>query len=99
MTGANKGIGKEIAKGLAQKGFRVVLGARKKELGEAAVAELAEFGEVSFQQLDVTDSGTVIAAAEAVRAKFGHLDVLVSLTQHIRLALKHCFTIRTLLRL
>lgn len=78
MSGANKGIGKEIARGLAQKGYHVLVGARKKELGESAAAELAEHGEVSFLQLDVTDPESVIAAAAAVTSKFGHLDVLVN---------------------
>ena len=80
VSGANKGIGKEIARGHAQKGYHVLVGARKKELGEAAAAELAEHGEVSFLQLDVTDPESVIAAAAAVTSKFGHLDVLVGLT-------------------
>ena len=80
VSGANKGIGKEIAGGLAQKGYHVLVGARKKELGEAAAAELAEHGEVSFLQLDVTDPESVIAAAAAVTSKFGHLDVLVGPT-------------------
>ena len=78
VTGANKGIGKEIAKALAQKGFHVLIGARKKDLGEAAVAELSDHGKVSFQQLDVTDPASVTAAAEATKSKFGHLDLLVS---------------------
>lgn len=78
VTGANKGIGKEIAKGLAQKGFTVLLGARKKELGETAAAELAQYGNVSFQQLDITDVGSVTAAAELITSRFGHLDVLVN---------------------
>lgn len=78
VSGANKGIGKEIARGLAQKGYHVLVGARKKELGESAAAELAEHGEVSFLQLDVTDPESVIAAAAAVTSKFGHLDVLVN---------------------
>ena len=78
VTGANKGIGKEIAKALAQKGFHVLIGARKKDLGEAAVAELSDHGKVSFLQLDVADPASVAAAAEATKSKFGHLDLLVS---------------------
>ena len=82
MTGANKGIGKEIAKGLAQKGFHVLIGARNKEYGEAAVADLAECGKVSFHLLDVTNPTSVAAAADAIKSQFGHLDVLVSLIYH-----------------
>lgn len=77
VSGANKGIGKEIARGLAKAGFVVLIGARKSELGEAAAAELAKEGQVSFQQLDVTDVKSVIAAAAAVKQRYGHLDVLV----------------------
>lgn len=78
VSGANKGIGKEIARGLAKQGFTVLLGARKQELGEAAAAELAKDGQVHFQQLDVTDVQSVTAAAAAIKNKYGFLDVLVS---------------------
>ena len=79
VTGANKGIGKEIAKGLLENGFHVLVGARNKELGEATVADLGKYGKVSFQQLDVTDPKSVSAAADDVKSQFGHLDVLVGL--------------------
>lgn len=78
VSGANKGIGKEIVRGLAKLGFTVLLGARKPELGEAAAAELTKDGQVYFQQLDVTDAASVRAAAAAVKEKYGHLDVLVN---------------------
>ncbi len=55
-----------------------MIGARKKDLGEAAAAELRDHGDVSVLQLDVADHKSVIAAAEDVKSKFGHLDVLVS---------------------
>ena len=77
VTGANKGIGKEIARGLARQGYTVLIGARKQELGEAAAQELAQDGQVHSQQLDVTDVKSVLAAAIALREKYGHLDVLV----------------------
>ena len=79
VSGANKGIGKEIARGLAKQGFTVLLGARKAELGEAAAKELAQDGQVHFQQLDVTDVQSVKAAAAAIKQKYGCLDVLVSI--------------------
>ncbi len=75
VTGGNKGIGKEIAKGLAQKGYTVIVGSRKKALGEAAVADLSEHGIFSVQQLDITDVNSVSAAAESITSKFGCLDV------------------------
>ena len=62
-----------------------MIGARKKDLGEAAAAELRDHGDVSVLQLDVADHKSVTAAAEDVKSKFGHLDVLVSCksgTQH-----------------
>ena len=73
VTGGNKGIGKEIVRGLAKQGFTVLLGARKPDLGEAAAAELAKDGQVVFQQLDVTDVNSVKLAAAAVKQKYGYL--------------------------
>lgn len=55
----------------------MVIGARKQELGEAAAKELAQDGQVHSQQLDVTDVKSVLAAAAALKEKYGHLDVLV----------------------
>ncbi|WP_042381779.1 SDR family oxidoreductase [Streptacidiphilus melanogenes] len=78
VTGANKGIGKEIARQLAASGVRVLLGARDAGRGREAVAELNAEGEgtgdVRLLVLDVTDpSGVAKAAAEVER-----LDILVN---------------------
>jgi NAD(P)-dependent dehydrogenase (short-subunit alcohol dehydrogenase family) len=78
VTGANKGIGKEIARGLARQGMTVLLGARDSERGQAAAAELAEDGNVTFLQLDVTDVNSVSAAAREIETRFGRLDILVN---------------------
>jgi NAD(P)-dependent dehydrogenase (short-subunit alcohol dehydrogenase family) len=79
VTGANKGIGREIAKGLGQLGFTVLASARDIRRGAQAVAELADDGlDVRFQQLDVTDEASVDAAADHVAAEYGCLDVLVN---------------------
>ena len=82
VSGANKGIGKAIAKGLAKEGFLVYLGARDPELGRAAALELAlepaEDGAVRFVQLDVTDPASVTSAKATVEAEAGHLDVLIN---------------------
>jgi NAD(P)-dependent dehydrogenase (short-subunit alcohol dehydrogenase family) len=78
VTGANKGIGKEIARGLAQQGVTVLLGARDAERGLTAVAELAADGHVVFQQIDVTDAESVAAAAKHVAEKYGRLDILIN---------------------
>ncbi len=70
VTGANKGIGFEVARGLARMGVRVFLGARNEEAGRAAVAKITD-GEVTFLRLDVADpesirrAGIVWLAAEA----------------------------------
>ena len=78
MTGANKGIGKEIARGLAEKGVTVLLGARDTLRGEAAAEELATSGRVLFQQIDVTSDASVAAAVQRVDTDFGQLDILVN---------------------
>jgi NAD(P)-dependent dehydrogenase (short-subunit alcohol dehydrogenase family) len=78
VTGANKGIGKAIVRGLAQAGFVVYLGARDAGRGSAAAAELKDAGDVRFVRLDVTDEISVGAAAERIASEAGKLDVLVN---------------------
>lgn len=79
ITGANKGIGFEIARGLAKKGLTVLVGARSEERGEAAAARIREEGlDARFLHLDVTDEDVVAAAAKRVGTEFGRLDVLVN---------------------
>jgi len=78
VTGANKGIGKAIARGLAQKGFTVFLGARDSEKGIAAAAELKTEGDVRFVQLEVTNSASVLSAKQLIESETGRLDVLVN---------------------
>ena len=79
VTGANKGLGREIARRLAAEGMVVYLGARDENRGRAAAEDLgAEGGEVRFLQLDVTDQAQVDAAAARVEAESGRLDVLVN---------------------
>ncbi|WP_329051913.1 SDR family oxidoreductase [Amycolatopsis sp. NBC_01488] len=74
VTGANKGIGREIAGRLAALGHTVVIGARSAELGEKAAAELGTDSVV----LDVTDPASVAAAASHLEERYGRLDVLVN---------------------
>ncbi|OZF32035.1 short-chain dehydrogenase [Rhodococcus sp. 14-2483-1-1] len=74
ITGGNKGIGHETARRLQRADHTVVIGARNRELGRAAAADLG----VTFVQLDVTDQGSVDAAARQVRADHGRLDVLIN---------------------
>jgi NAD(P)-dependent dehydrogenase (short-subunit alcohol dehydrogenase family) len=80
VTGANKGIGKETARLLAGRpGTTVWLGARDEDRGRAAEAELQADGlDARFLALDVTDAASVAAAAKAVDAEHGRLDVLVN---------------------
>ncbi|MFC5834790.1 SDR family oxidoreductase [Nonomuraea insulae] len=78
VTGANKGIGFETARQLAQQGFTVWLGCRHQERGEAAAKELAHEGDVRFVSLDVTDAESVSAAAVHIGDETGALDVLVN---------------------
>ncbi|MFT4112634.1 SDR family oxidoreductase [Silvibacterium sp.] len=78
VTGANKGIGKAIARGLAQRGLTVFLGARNRERGEAAAEELKAVGDVRFVPIDVTDADSVANAKRVIEAEAGRLDVLIN---------------------
>jgi NAD(P)-dependent dehydrogenase (short-subunit alcohol dehydrogenase family) len=79
VTGANKGIGYEIAAGLAARGWSVGVGARDDERREAAVAKLqADGADVFGVPLDVTDDASVAAAARLIDERAGRLDVLVN---------------------
>jgi NAD(P)-dependent dehydrogenase (short-subunit alcohol dehydrogenase family) len=79
VTGANKGIGYEIAVGLGALGWSVGVGARDDQRREAAVARLRSTGADAFSvPLDVTDDASVAAAAELIEERAGRLDVLVN---------------------
>jgi NAD(P)-dependent dehydrogenase (short-subunit alcohol dehydrogenase family) len=78
ITGANKGIGYETARRLAAAGWTIWLGARDPELGRQAAATLAGPGTVRPVPLDVTDDGSVAAAAKEVDSVSGRLDVLIN---------------------
>jgi NAD(P)-dependent dehydrogenase (short-subunit alcohol dehydrogenase family) len=76
VTGANQGIGRQIATDLAGKGLTVLLASRNLDRGKAAAEEIE--GDVHPIQLDVTDEASIRAAAEQVSEKFGRLDILVN---------------------
>ena len=79
VTGANKGIGYEIARQLAGSGVSVLLGARDAGRGQAAADDLAGQGlDVSFIRIDVCDAGSIAAAAAEIDARRGRLDILVN---------------------
>ena len=76
VTGANQGIGLQIAKDLAAHGFTVLVGSRDPARGEEAARTIG--GDARALQLDVTDQASIAAAAERVRSEFGRIDVLVN---------------------
>jgi NAD(P)-dependent dehydrogenase (short-subunit alcohol dehydrogenase family) len=79
VTGANRGIGLEVARGLAWRGTTVVVGARDTQKGGAAVGELASEGlDAHAVVLDVADGASVGRLAGEIRSRFGRLDVLVN---------------------
>jgi NAD(P)-dependent dehydrogenase (short-subunit alcohol dehydrogenase family) len=83
VTGANKGIGFEVARDLARKGFHVFLGARDTEAGEAAAEKLrkegeGDYGEITFLKIDVSKPDSIRRAAEEFSRKSDRLDTLVN---------------------
>jgi NAD(P)-dependent dehydrogenase (short-subunit alcohol dehydrogenase family) len=79
VTGANKGIGLEIARQLAQAGVLVIIGARNDERGRQAVADLGSQSLVAQSlRLDLDDLSNVEAAAATIRSEHGKLDILVN---------------------
>lgn len=79
VTGANKGIGLEIARQLADAGVTVIIGARDPERGQAAAQDLVARGlKAEAVHIDVTDGDSIAAAAETIRNRHGRLDILVN---------------------
>jgi NAD(P)-dependent dehydrogenase (short-subunit alcohol dehydrogenase family) len=79
ITGANKGIGHEVARQLAAKGFHVFVGARKAKAGRKAAQEIAnQGGNATFLEIDVADNDSVTTAAREFSNTEDHLDVLVN---------------------
>ena len=76
VTGANKGIGHQIAKDLAAQGYTVLIGSRTLRNGEEAAQDIGS--DAHAVQLDVTDQASIDAAAARIRTDFGRLDVLVN---------------------
>jgi NAD(P)-dependent dehydrogenase (short-subunit alcohol dehydrogenase family) len=79
ITGANKGIGHEVARQLAAKGFHVLVGARNSKAGRKAAEEIADGGsKATFLEIDVADNDSVTSAAREFSNIANHLDVLVN---------------------
>ena len=79
VTGANKGIGLEIARQLGQAGVAVIIGARDATKGQRAVADLTAEGiAATYLRIDVTDGASIHQAAQAIMEQHGGLDILVN---------------------
>ena len=79
ITGANKGIGKEIARQLGAQEITVLIGARDSARGAEAAEELRNAGvDAQVVALDVTSDESIKAAAEKISADYGRLDILVN---------------------
>ncbi len=79
VTGANKGIGLEIARQLGKQSVTVLVGARDGRRGEEAATQLRQEGiDARFVTLDVTDQATIDGAAHTIDQEFGRLDILVN---------------------
>ena len=79
ITGANKGIGREIARQLGARGTVVLIGARDETRGEDAASALrAEGIDAHWVALDVTSLATIEAAAQRIATEWGKLDILVN---------------------
>lgn len=79
ITGANKGLGKEIGRQLGALGYTVVLAARDEKAGKAAAAELAAAGcDAHTVRLEVTNPDDIAGLARYLETTFGRLDVLVN---------------------
>src|SRR5258708_5848930 len=79
ITGANKGIGHEVARQLAAKEFHVFVGARNAKAGRKTAEEIAKkCGKATFLEIDVADNDSVTNAAHEFSNIEDHLDVLVN---------------------
>ena len=79
VTGANRGIGREVARQLAGRGLAVVVGSRDVESGQAVAGDLTRQGtQASAVRLDVTVPGSPSEAVGLIEGRLGRLDVLVN---------------------
>jgi|SRR5580698_5788998 NAD(P)-dependent dehydrogenase (short-subunit alcohol dehydrogenase family) len=79
VTGANKGIGFEIARQLGKEGIRILTDARDQHRGQTAVAGLRGEGFAArYVQIDLTELTTITGAAADIEAQEGRLDILIN---------------------
>jgi NAD(P)-dependent dehydrogenase (short-subunit alcohol dehydrogenase family) len=78
VTGANKGIGFDVARDLARKGFHVFLGARNPRAGHAAAEKLRGERDVTFIEIDISQPESIRRAAEEFSRKSDRLDALIN---------------------
>jgi NAD(P)-dependent dehydrogenase (short-subunit alcohol dehydrogenase family) len=76
ITGANQGVGLQVAKELVADGLTVLVGSRNLKRGDLAAKEIGP-GAIALQ-IDVTDQASITAAAEHIHEEFGCLDLLVN---------------------
>jgi NAD(P)-dependent dehydrogenase (short-subunit alcohol dehydrogenase family) len=76
ITGANQGVGLQVAKALVAEGATVLVGSRDLERGQAAATEIG--GGATALQLDVTKQQSIAVAADRIQSEFGRLDLLVN---------------------
>ena len=85
ITGANGGIGREVARQLSEREIAVVLGCRNLRAGEEAAGELTRAGASAVAvRLDVTEPGCHDSAVATIRDRFGRLDILVNNAGELR---------------
>lgn len=79
ITGANRGIGFEIARQLGKRDFTILAGARSEQKGKDAVKQLqAENIHAHFVQLDVNDAASIQGAYDEIKNQWSKLDVLIN---------------------
>lgn len=76
VTGANTGVGFQVAKALANNGYTVFVGSRDLQKGVAAVEEIG--GDAKAIQINITDSTSITNAVKQIESEFGYLTLLVN---------------------
>lgn len=78
VTGANRGIGFAVAKGLLENNIKVIVTSRTEKDGKEAVEQLSEEGEAIYHQLDVTNIKSIRELYAFAKAEYGKLDILIN---------------------